>query len=120
MQPIDNEIIAFQEPTDMGSHNHSYLQAKLIFLLYQWNEYTVFSELSLDISHLDWNQFHLQRKEELKPDICLYPKRSLSRPRDLIRMSEVPVLIIEILSPQQLIADILTKFEIYFALEFGI
>jgi hypothetical protein len=41
MQPIDYEIIDFQEPTDMGSHNHSYLQAKLIFLLYQWNEYLV-------------------------------------------------------------------------------
>jgi hypothetical protein len=44
-------------------------------------------ELSIDASYFDWGQFHLQRKEKIKPDICLYPKGSLSCPRDLIRMN---------------------------------
>lgn len=101
---------------DMGSFNHGYLQARLVFLLYKIGKYTTLTELSLDISKLDLSRFPINVKEELKPDLCVYPKRGLERPHDIIRMSEMPLLAVEILSPHQNAYQLLKKFEVYFAL----
>jgi Uma2 family endonuclease len=74
----------------------------------------VFIELSLEVSQIDLSQFGLKAKEELKPDICLYPKTEKSgfRKRDILKMSDMPLLAIEIISPKQGIDDILTKFDV--------
>ncbi len=101
---------------NMGSFNHSYLQARLAFLLYKAGKHTALTELSLDIGKLDLNKFQINVKEELKPDICVYPKRGLARPYDISKMSEMPLSTIEILSPSQNAYEILRKFEAYFAL----
>ena len=66
------------------------------------------------MSHLDRERYEV--KEELVPDVALYPKRPLSIPRDILRMTEMPLLVVEILSPRQGTSSILTKFEAYFAL----
>jgi len=53
----------------------------------------------------------------LKPDVCLYESPfGLSKPDDILRMSKMPLLTIEILSPKQTIDDILNPFKAYFAL----
>lgn len=103
-----------EEFDDMGSHNHSMVQANLAYLFKRKGDYTVFIELSLDVSHLDRERY--QVRDELVPDVALYPKRPLSIPHDILRMTEMPLLVVEILSPRQGTASILAKFEAYFAL----
>ena len=109
----ENEV---EETQDMGSFNHSYLQINLGALLKLDGQYTVCSDLSLDVSRLDLSQFQIKAREEVKPDLCLYPKRGLSRPVDILKMAEPPLLAVEILSPLQGTYEILQKFRVYFAL----
>lgn len=85
------------------SFNHSYLQARLVTALSITKKYTVLSELSLDIDG-----------KEYRPDICLYPIREADYFRDIIRMKEMPLLAIEILSMSQTIQELIDKFEVYF------
>ncbi len=89
---------------DMGSYNHSIVQVNLAVVLKQLKKYDVLAELSIDM-----------QGTEIRPDLCLYPRRGLSRPRDILRMTEMPLLAVEILSPKQGTDDILEKFELYFA-----
>ena len=103
-----------EESCDVGSLNHSAVQANLTYLLKGLGDYSVYTELSLDTSQLDPNLFRV--RDEIKPDVCLYPKRGLSRPFDILRMTEMPLLAVEILSPKQGAYDILEKFAVYFAL----
>lgn len=105
-----------EEMIDKGSFNHSYLQVRLAVLFDRLGIYTVVSELSLDVSGVDLSEFDLKSKEEIKPDIALYPKRGLSRPRDILRMKEMPILVVEVLSPRQGTYEILEKFRLYFTL----
>lgn len=112
-QIFDQEDI--EETEKLGSFNHSYVQAKLATLLVTQTPYTVCSELSLDMSQLDWTKLQVKSQSEATPDLCLYPKRGLSEPYDILRMTEMPLLIIEILSPRQGTQDILEKFGVYFA-----
>lgn len=105
-----------EEYAEMSSFNHSYTQARLIVLLDKLGIYTPAPELSLDIKGIDLSKYDLRTKEELKPDIALYPKRGRSQPRDILRMREMPLLAIEILSPKQGSYDILEKFKAYFDL----
>jgi Uma2 family endonuclease len=112
-----NELLAdveTEESVDMGSHNHAMVQTNLGFLLKRLGKYSVFTELSLDSSGIDLKQFNV--RDEVKPDLCLYPKRNLSRPFDILKMVEMPLLAVEILSPRQGVQDILEKFAAYFAL----
>lgn len=95
-----------QQELALSSFNHASVQANLAFLLKRLEKYSVLTELSLDAG--DYG--------ELKPDVCIYSKRGLSRPRDILRMVEMPLLAIEILSPKQGTDDILAKFELYFQL----
>lgn len=113
---LANEEDEAEEFAEMSSFNHSYTQARLIVLLDKLGIYTPAPELSLDIKGVDLSKFDLRTKEELKPDIALYPKRGRSQPRDILRMREMPLLAIEILSPKQGTYDILEKFKAYFEL----
>jgi Uma2 family endonuclease len=101
---------------DMGSFNHGYVQIRLGVLLDRLGKYTPIGELSLDVSGIDLSKYGLSAKEEIKPDISLYPKRGLFRPSDILRMKEMPLLVIEILSPRQGVYDIVEKFKVYFDL----
>ena len=100
----------------MGSLNHSIAQARLTSLLSNDKRFTPAVELSLDISQIDLSQFAIKAKDELKPDLCCYPDSVGLRFDDPLKMSEMPLLIVEILSPRQAIDDILAKFKVYFAL----
>jgi Uma2 family endonuclease len=105
-----------EEVEGIGSFNHGYVQMRLGSLFERAGEYTPISELNLDVSHIDLSQFELKSKEEVKPDISLYPKRSLSRPQDILKMREMPLLAVEIVSPKQGVYDLIEKFKVYFEL----
>ena len=85
------------------SYNHAYLQAKLIGALLKFEKYSVFSELTLTID-----------KNDYVPDICVYPARPINWLHDITKMSEMPLLAIEILSPSQGTQAVIDKFGIYF------
>lgn len=113
------EQVPILEDEVMGSFNHGYIQLRLGGLLDRLGSFTPVSELSLDVSSIDISQFDLKSKTELIPDIALYPKRTMSRPTDIQRMTEMPLVAIEILSPCQGFDEILEKFKAYFALGIG-
>lgn len=85
------------------SFNHAYISANLVVLLRKYTNYTVLSELSLEI----------QGKEYI-PDVAVYSKRKMQPSKDIIRMKEMPLLAIEILSPKQNSLDVIEKIGVYF------
>lgn len=98
----------FQENEEvpiMGSRNHSYVQANLIVALDRLEHFAVYSELSLEINGLEY-----------KPDVCIYELNQgvESFLDDIIRMQDMPLLAIEILSPRQFSQIIIDKFKAYF------
>lgn len=103
-----------QEFDDMGSFNHSTVQANLAYLLKRIGKYTISVELSLDSSRLDKSIFDF--KDELIPDLCVYPKRQLFKSDDILKMTEMPVIAIEVLSFRQFPSTLVEKFKAYFAL----
>jgi Uma2 family endonuclease len=105
-----------EEDIDVGSFNHAVVQANLTHLLMNLGKYRVCTELSLDVGHVDLSQFDIDNKSEVKPDVCIYLKRGLSKPNDIIKMSEMPLLAIEVLSPKQGTYTIIEKFKLYFDL----
>ncbi|MCP4698658.1 MAG: Uma2 family endonuclease [Gammaproteobacteria bacterium] len=113
-----NEQIETEAGQEMGSVNHSFVQGRIIVLLSTDDRFKVFVELSLDTGQTDLSQFGLKAKDELKPDVSVYPKGRLTPNKmlDVIRTSDAPLLAVEVLSPKQGIEDILTKFKAYFAL----
>ncbi|MCP4698707.1 MAG: Uma2 family endonuclease [Gammaproteobacteria bacterium] len=111
-----SEGIDDEEANEMGSCNHSAIQANLAFLLKNTGDHSVFIELSLDIGSLDLSKFNIKLKEEIKPDVCIYSKRKINRLHDISKMSEMPLSAVEILSPAQGIQAVLDKFKVYFAL----
>lgn len=102
----------YESIDDMGAFNHSVVQGNLAYLFKQLGSYTVPVELSLDVSTLDRTRFAVGK--EIKPDVCLYSKRGLVKPKDILRMTEMPLLVLEVLSPRQGALDIIEKFEVYF------
>ncbi len=84
------------------SENHSYLQIALGSAFFNMKKYSVYSELSIEIEG-----------KEYVPDICVYPKRKLSPLHDNIKMIELPLLVVEVLSPRQIIQELTDKIEIY-------
>jgi len=105
------------EEEKMGSWAHSTTQAALARLLANDGRFIVAVELSLDVSSIDLSQFGLTQKE-FKPDVCLYTKKKRVEPGDdILRMSEMPELAIEILSPEQNLTELSKKRLAYFALD---
>ena len=115
------ELVEFENETgepEMGSFSHSFAQSQLTILLSEKQKFRAMVELSLDATQIDLSQFGLKNQNELIPDISIY-QRGGHRPkkgRDILKISEMPLLVIEILSPKQGLDDIIAKFEAYFAL----
>lgn len=107
-------LAAHEEEEATGSYNHSMIQTNVGFLLKQLGVYSDFTELSLDTSSVQLD--NVPKRNEMQPDICIYHKRKLSRPFDILQMVGMPLLAVEILSPKQGIQEILEKFAVYFAL----
>ncbi|MCU0446108.1 MAG: Uma2 family endonuclease [Microscillaceae bacterium] len=91
----------------MPSLNHSILQSNLIFELksnYR-NKYTIASELSLE----------MPQKPDTVPDISIFPILTIDYLHDQTSMRQMPLAVLEIVSPSQANDEILAKFERYFA-----
>jgi len=89
----------------LSSYHYSYAKAQLLGALLKLNDrFTVFAELSLKIAEKDF-----------QPDACLYLKREVdfSLP-DVVIMTDMPVLAIEILSQEQTIQEALERIAVYF------
>jgi Uma2 family endonuclease len=86
------------------SYYHAYICSRLSVALNTLEDYMVFSELTLQIQGKDY-----------VPDIALYPKRPIDfTAEDIVKMTEMPALVVEVLSPTQAAQEILGKFPIYF------
>jgi Uma2 family endonuclease len=122
-----SEVINFEDETieewerDMPSKKHSMAQTNLTGMLYNDDRFTTFVELSLDASSIDLSQFGVKNQDEVIPDISVYlePPPDHDDPGDdEVRVTKMPDLAIEVLSPTQAINDLLKKIKAYFA--FGI
>jgi Uma2 family endonuclease len=109
------------EARKVSSLNHSLVQSRLVKAIDE-QQFTIATELSLDISKNDFSKT-LKAKEELKPDICLYSAADeeidfldSSEQDDLLKVSKMPLVAIEILSPTQGNREILANIRAYFAL----
>ena len=86
------------------SYHHAYVCSKLSAAFNNLEHYAAFSELTLQIQGKDYI-----------PDLVLYPKRPIDfTGEDIVKMTEIPVLIVQVLSPSQAAQDILSKFPVYF------
>lgn len=112
---LDDEFVD-EGLTELGSYNHSYLQARLASLFFLMEGYTPFTELSLDLNSLDDEILSAKFKNTIKPDVSVYSERSIDVTDDQLQMTEMPLLAIEILSPMQGVQTLLDKMKVYFAL----
>ena len=86
------------------SYYRSYLCTNVASVLKSEGTYSIFTKLTLAIDGNDYI-----------PDVSVYPKRKMEwRKRDIVRMTEMPLTAIEIVSPSQALDEALSKFEIYF------
>ena len=88
----------------MPSFNHGSIQANLTALLHAYKNYRTVSEVSLSLT--DWPSV---------PDLSIYPKRPLDFQNDLIKVQEVPLAVVEIISPSQSLNELTDKAHQYFA-----
>ena len=116
---LDEEFLDDEE-SDVGSINHSMAQPKLTSLLDNDERFVTFVELSLDASAIDLSKFNLKAKDELVPDVCVYagspPQPNQEIEADILRVSQMPDLAIEVLSPSQSVNFLVRKIKAYFAL----
>ncbi len=88
----------------MPSKNHGIVQSNLVGALLKFsNKYSVISELSLKLPSRD-----------ATPDISVYARLAFDLNADEIKMTEPPLLIIEIVSPTQSDYEVIQRFKDYF------
>jgi Uma2 family endonuclease len=104
----EREMTAYESERGkpMPSFNHSYIQNNLIIEIniYFRQKFTTMPELTLE----------MPEKPNCVPDISIFPKMKPNFLHDKITFSEMPITVIEIVSPTQSIDEILFKFERYF------
>lgn len=87
------------------SFHHAYIASNIVAGLHNRKEYSILSELILQVN----------KDSMLELDIGLYPKQSVNFISvDRLKMSKMPLLAIEILSPTQGTQDVLAKFKMFF------
>lgn len=96
---LDLELSAREPETEVPSLNHSYLCSRILRQLFTLERIEAFTKLTLDID------------KGLTPDICVYPIGTLTPnlSRDVTRVSQLPILAIEVISASQNIQTILEK-----------
>ncbi len=122
----DNPNYQQEEENTVSSQNHGLTQLRIgAELLHLSDQYSAATELSLDVSSSERQQILSQCKvkadRELRPDIVLYYAKDFdyidpTEDLDVVRVEQMPLLCVEIVSPTQTSQDILPKFRAYFAL----
>ena len=87
----------------MPSMNHSVIQTNLIVEFARQREFRVCSELSLELDG-----------QPLTPDLSIYPREPLNLRRDIVKRTDPPLMVVEILSPTQGSQSVMEKVEVYF------
>lgn len=87
-----------------ASNVHSAVQVNLVYEFRRLTEYRIYTELSIVINGVEY-----------KPDVCAYPYSELDKKHDIVKMEELPVLAIEIVSPMQVLQKVVEKMELYLA-----
>jgi Uma2 family endonuclease len=83
----------------LPSLNHGQLQFLISGALLPYrDDFTIASELTLELDGL-----------RVTPDLCVYPKLDVDYQRDVVRMTEPPLLAVEILSPTQPQQDVMDR-----------
>lgn len=100
MEAVELTDYEIERGKPMPSKNHNRVQMMLGFLLMgkYFNIYDILTEADLDLP-TGW----------LVPDLVIYPKLEYDWLHDEIKMTQVPITTIEILSPKQSIADLVIK-----------
>lgn len=103
---VDLSEYEIERGKPMPSKNHAIIQANLILALQPKyaDRFRILPEINLDLSIRD-----------RVPDLAIYRSVEFTPGADEVRMTEMPLCVIEILSPQQSMADLLTKRAEYFA-----
>lgn len=110
---------------NMSSRNHAIIQMRLGAQLNQYEQYTVASELSIDVGTRErqtlLEKCQIKAERELKPDLVVYPVAEFDvidpeEGVDPVRVTEIPLACIEIISPSQSTHEIVNKFRAYFEL----
>jgi Uma2 family endonuclease len=92
----------------MPSKAHGYVQTNIIAaLLPHRDQFTIFSELTLEFGGC-----------ETTPDLSVYPKTKVDLIHDEVRVTDPPLLAVEIASPTQNVQDLVQKIE--FLLDAGV
>ena len=89
----------------MPSRNHSLIQIQLGAAFLRAKEYSVCSELTLEMPD----------GKRVVPDLCIYPRLTRDWLHDAVRMTTMPTLAIEIVLANQPYQDIIDKIDTYFA-----
>ncbi len=118
---LSKPLVNYQEEREMPSQNHSLIQARLGGLFNLDDRFNAATELTLDVSHRDLTPFKIKATQELEPDIAVYYASDFdvidpTVDNDVLKVSQMPLLVIEVLSPTQGTAEIFAKFRAYFAL----
>lgn len=89
----------------IGSKHHSIIQENLIIQIAfkYFGIYRAIPELSLEFNG-----------KEKVPDLSIYKRDEISFGEDEIRMKNLPLGVVEILSPKQALSDLVDKSNIYF------
>lgn len=93
----------------MPSKNHSRAQMRLsaYMLNHYGQKYEVFPELALRLPHAFQNYV---------PDIAIYEVGKIPVGDDEVQVTEVPLCVVEIMSPSQTLEELVGKIQQYFAL----
>jgi Uma2 family endonuclease len=99
---VAERLLTYEEERGkpMPSLNHAAIQANLIGELARHREYRVCSELSLELGG-----------KPLTPDLSIYRRQRLNLRHDVIRSTEPPLLVVEILSAIQGYQSVMDKVE---------
>ena len=118
MDTLLESDVSEDEKLNMGSLNHSITAGRLVGLLFNDERFEVIPELSLDVSQFDLTRFNLKAKDELVPNVCVYagalPALDNEVEDDILKVSHMPDLAIEVLSPKQSIGELIRKIKAYF------
>ena len=95
----DFDVVVAERMDDMPSLNHSYLCAQIMKQLLQNDEIQPLPELTLDID------------KGLTPDISVFPKAKVQPNffEDVLKLQQLPLLAIEVVSSSQSVQEILSK-----------
>ncbi len=89
----------------MPSRNHAVIQMRLCLEFSKHGEFDLLPEVTLELVPGRW----------LVPDISVCPRVALNLRRDTVRLTEPPLLAVEIVSSSQGLEEILEKVEFYLA-----